>query len=333
MHKQPRAIRRLKYVAAALGAARGRMATSMSTLNEPENRRVDEPEGPMHSFTGKRFCLSVAAFLLSLSGASAHALSGGTTAAPETFVHVGSVNAPIAVPTPPASGVLIAPNWVLSAAHVGSVGGSFVSELGSATITQKFAPVTQLFPGSTAQDNDIGLLYLGSSLGAESIFPQLNSVIIDPLMLSSPIAATLTSGRSGTANLPAFGAVQITGVIDTATFEPDVTIFTPHWLITDGDVSVVAGDSGGGLFLGSVAGSAGSSLLGVASVRFTNTPLSGIVQAAHFRTWIDDTMRLSGQAAIWMPMSPVPEPATAAMFLIGFGFLHAWRRQKRQAPG
>lgn len=253
----------------------------------------------------------------------AQALTGATVAAPGSFAHIGSVGG--------TSGVLVAPNWVLTAGHVGAVGATFASALGSSEVAGKYT-----LPGHTTRHNDIGLLYLKDPLSS-AVFPQINGVALDASAASEALAVTLTSARSALPGRPAHGLAKVVGVVDT--LRDGDTTTTPHWLVTgDTDVRVEGGDSGGGLFLGAVSDSGHQVLLGVASVAITldtGVVRSGYVQAAPYRAWIDSVIsqHTPGQAVLWTTTSPVPEAATAGLWLAGLAMLVLVRATRPgQAP-
>lgn len=87
------------------------------------------------------------------------------------------------------SGVLIASNWVLTAAHVASglsVGSSsFVTDGGSATVAAVYRFSNEAFPA-----NDIALVQLSSSLSS-GVLPTLNATLLtDSSSLGNATVAT-----------------------------------------------------------------------------------------------------------------------------------------------
>ncbi len=250
----------------------------------------------------------------------ARALTGASVAAPGAFAHVGAVGG--------TSGVLVAPNWVLTAAHVGAVGSTFASALGSGEVAAKYT-----FPGAGTRHNDIGLLYLKDPIAWDAAFPRLNGVALEPGAVPDTTQVTLTSARSAMPGRPAYGTARLVAVVNTLR-EGNVTT-TPNWLVTGGTgVHVEGGDSGGGLFYGAVDDSLQGVLLGVASVAIRldgSTVVSGVVQVAPYRAWIDGVIALHtpGQSVTWAAASPVPEPATAGLFLAGWAMLAVILRRQR----
>jgi hypothetical protein len=93
--------------------------------------------------------------------------------------------------------------------------------------------------------------------------------------------------------------------------------FQTNWLMTSGAAAVQSGDSGGGLFLGSVTDSAGATLMGIASARITSNgnTYSAWVQVASYKGWIDGVVASTGDTVQWA--SPVPEAPGLALLCCG----------------
>jgi V8-like Glu-specific endopeptidase len=233
----------------------------------------------------------------------AHAIVNGT--ATTSFSAVGTLG--------DATGVLIADNWVLTAAHVAnglSVGSSsFTSLDGTSLVDAVYTFSSAAFP-----NNDIALVHLSTSLDTET--PILNDVVIKASQIASLGTLTIASSRNqdpnGYATTTAYGAV--------ATYNVNGANATVNWLLTSGQAYVQSGDSGSALFKGSVTDSAGAILVGIASAALTNqttgaTEGSAFIQVASYKSWIDATMASSGQQAAWA--SSVPEPSTFALYALG----------------
>ncbi|WP_418320783.1 trypsin-like serine protease [Piscinibacter sakaiensis] len=251
------------------------------------------------------------------------ALTAATTAPANAYAHIGNVGG--------TSGVLIAPNWVLTAAHniSGSVLGSFESEAGTSNVLASYK-----YPGHSYPSHDIGLLYLATSLNAGGAFPLLNSTAIGQSQVRGLGPVTLTSAKRGTAGRPVTGVGSVALALDTVVWEG--ATHTPNWLITSGPVYVEGGDSGGGLFMGNVDSSSNAVLLGVTTTLLGGGGFnsSGHVQTAPYMPWINSTIRsvTPGQAAQWtMAVSPVPEPPAVLMMALGLGFLYRRRKHTRAA--
>lgn len=258
----------------------------------------------MNQPTFPRHLLVSCAVATTLFGAwPAHAIVNGT--ATTSFGALGSLGN--------ASGVLIADNWVLTAAHVAnglSVGSSSFSVLtGSSLVDAVYTFSSAAFPS-----NDIALVHLGTSLDAAT--PVLNDLVIQSEQVATLGTLTMASAQNQVPN----GYATTTAYDATTTYTSEGVSATVNWLLTQGQAYVQSGDSGSALFKGSVIDSAGSLLLGITSAALTNdttgaTEGSAFVQVAHYKTWIDATLASSGQQASWA--SSVPEPSNLALFALG----------------
>lgn len=246
-------------------------------------------------------CVAMAA----LWGApTAHAIVNGTPTT--SFKAVGELGG--------ASGVLIADNWVLTAAHVASsltIGvSSFDSLEGSSLIGAIYTFSSEPFPA-----NDIALVQLSTSL--DTATPILNDLLITPGQVASLGTLTMASAQNQAPN----GQATTTAYSAPSTYTADDGItYTVNWLLTDGSARVQGGDSGSALFAGDVSDSAGEVLLGIASaILFSDdtgiAETSAYVQVASYRDWIDATMAGSGQQAVWV--SSVPEPSSLLLLALG----------------
>lgn len=232
----------------------------------------------------------------------AHALTDSTTTT--AFDSVGRLGG--------LSGVLIAPNWVLTAAHVtgGLTAGSstFATDSGSATVAAVYRYSNEAFPG-----NDIALVQLSSALSASSV-PVLNATLLtdDALGLATVVSSVSASQRQ-------YGVAVLDSVQPTYTGNGATS--TVNWVTSLYGSSVRSGDSGGALLQGAVDGTESEApvLLGLVSATLEDPGLgvtpSAFVQVAAYRNWIDSTLALSGQSAQWT--APVPEPSTWALSLLG----------------
>ena len=275
-----------------------------------------------------RGCVAVAALSLFAACGPSFAIQGGTSTT--DFKVVGD-------------GVQFAPNWVLTAAHVGlSPGGSYSNGWGTSLIDTVYAP-----PNSgTFPFNDLKLVHLSNAINGAPVV-QLSSTLwtdtaFNLLNPSLNINVTLTTNSNQAPQGYAFGQLREFATSATVDIDPgpatNLQTGAVNWLVTHQNSFtapyVQGGDSGGGLFLGHVTDST-SPLLGIASAQLNdingaNTYASAYVSVASYRTWIDDMMLLNDkdmQVALWTA-TPVPEPATWAMWLAGVVALTAAKRRK-----
>lgn len=221
------------------------------------------------------------------------------------------------------SGVQVLPNWVLTARHVGlSVGATYSNGFGSAVIAQRYDAGS----GVTLSD-DLALLRLATPIAAPSL-----GLVGSSLAPGQGYAldATLTTGANQQPRGYAFAQVrQFAPRFDLDGSGP-LAEQPVNWLILHNDSFtapyVQGGDSGGGLFLGHVTGLAGGApLWGIGSAALTGESPGGTlhgsayVQLASYRGWLDATLASDAadtQVLNWMS-SPVPEPATGLLMLLG----------------
>lgn len=235
---------------------------------------------------------------------AAHAIINGT--ATNSFDAIGELGG--------ASGVLIASNWVLTAAHVASsltVGSSsFISQGGTSLVSATYTFSSAGFP-----NDDIALVQLSSSLSINT--PVLNDEVITASQIASLGTLTMVSAQNQAPN----GFATTTAYDVATTYQTDTAgAASVNWLLTNGNAHLQGGDSGGALFAGTATDSAGAMLLGVASAVLQDgetgaTVGSAFVQVANYRSWIDATMASSGQQATWV--SSVPEPSSMLLLAIG----------------
>lgn len=237
------------------------------------------------------------------STSPAHALVNGTDTS--SFSAVGAIGG--------TTGVLIADNWVLTAAHVanGIIPNSlsFESLLGSSLIDGVYTFSNSAFP-----NNDIALLHLATAIDADT--PILNDKVVKASQATSLGTLTIATAQNQSPN--GVGTTTAITAKPSYTDSSSGTSYTVNWLITNGPAYVEGGDSGSALFKGAVSDSGGSLLLGVASASLTDAfgnPESAFVQVASYKSWIDSTMASSGQQARWLS-SPVPEPSTVSLFAV-----------------
>jgi MYXO-CTERM domain-containing protein len=284
------------------------------------------------NFSVQTLCRAALAMTAAVSLSPAWAIVGGI--ATTGFGAVGN-------------GVQITPNWVLTAHHLGlGVGSSFDNAFGSAGVAAVYSP-----PGAGFPEHDLKLLRLDTPLSGAPLVT-LSSTLYRPTALDflNPalnLPVTLTTNSTQVPRGYAFGQMRDAVVTylddhddDPATPEVPRTV---NWLVTYSDALgepyVEGGDSGGGLFWGHVTDH-GTPLLGIASAQFNNvlgtgtqTFASAYVSVAAYRGWIEATMlgdATDNQMPSWVA-TPVPEPASWALWLGGAALLLAVRQRRRCA--
>lgn len=270
----------------------------------------------------------VSLLVLAWTSSTAGAITGGTGTT--DFKNVGE-------------GVQFTPNWVLTASHVSiPLNSTYSNGHGSAVVDAVY-----LAPGAGFPNNDLKLIHLVTPIAAAPVL-QLSGTVFAPTALdwlnpSLNIDVTLSSNSNHAPRGYAFG--QLREFVITYLDDHDNNNMTPpllrtvNWFITHpnnfGAPYVQGGDSGGGLFLGHVTDHT-SPLMGIGSALFSNvngpnTFASAYVSVASYRSWIDSTMLANmadDQLANWVS-TPVPEPATWALWLVGGAALLARARLHR----
>lgn len=267
--------------------------------------------------------------LLSCLPAATHAITGSTSTA--AFKNVDE-------------GVQFAPNWVLSASHVGfAINGTYSNGHGSALVDAVYTP-----PGAGFPDHDLKLVHLATPIAAAPVL-SLSSTVFSPTAFdfqnpSLNIDVTLTSNGNNIPGPRSYAFGQLREFAGSYLDDHDNNVNTPpllrtvNWLVTHqntfGAPYVQGGDSGGGLFLGHVTDHT-SPLMGIGSallsqVSGADTFASAYVSVASYRDWIDATMAANtndNQLALWVS-TPVPEPATWALWLLGASVVAAVARRQ-----
>jgi hypothetical protein len=281
---------------------------------------------------GARALLGLA---LGLAALSANAIVGGTFTV--DFKTVGP-------------GVQFAPNWVLTANHVGlAVGTGYINGHGTSLIDAVYTP-----PGAGGfPAHDLRLVHLANAINApplplsSTLYNPVRSDEVDFLNPTMNIDVTLTTDSTQFPRGYAHG--QLREFIDVYADDQDNNPLTPpvlhtvNWLLlhqnTLGVPYVQGGDSGGGLFMDHVLDDV-SPLMGIATAQLdqingpgTTAFASAYVSLAAYRNWIDATMladTLDNQVATWVTTA-VPEPATWLMGLVGgLGLASVRRVQQRR---
>jgi hypothetical protein len=269
-----------------------------------------------------RHALLLLATALCMTAVPAHAIVGGTDTS--SFGQV-------------ASGVQIAPNWVLTARHLTyTVGSSYSNGYGSASVAAVYDAGAGSYPFA-----DLTLLRLDTAINAPAI--ELNASAL-PGGTGYAIDATIVTGHNQVPRGYAFTTVrEFQSLIDPDGDGPLGPV-EANYLITYptgyGAPYVEGGDSGGALFLGHVL-DANAPLWGISSAQIYDEDeqgnksdfASGFVQVASYRSWIDSTMMADttdAELASWTVTGVVPEPGTWALLAIGLMGLRL-RRARRAA--
>lgn len=216
----------------------------------------------------------IAVLLVSLYAQSALALNGSS---PSTnFPMVGQIVGGV-------DGVLVAPNWVLTAGHAATTSKLFSSGQGQAMIDASFVLPGYQFPG-----HDLALLHLATPI-VSSQYTALNLDYLETSHLAQIGSVTLANASSTAQGSQWQNRYVESTLVNALTWAGNYAV---HWVVADqhssGNPLLQSGDSGSGLFL-SAAGEANPLLGGIASA-ICMTNKSCFVQPTAFRDWLDITL-------------------------------------------
>lgn len=226
--------------------------------------------------TTRTLSLMPALVIAALYTQSALALNGSS---PSTnFPMVGQIVGGV-------DGVLVAPNWVLTAGHAAASAKLFTSGYGQAMIDASFVLPGYQFPG-----NDLALLHLANPI-ITSQYTALNLDYLDHSNIDQIDSVTLANASSdGQGNNWQNRYVE-SDLVNALTWAGNYSV---HWVVADkyinGNPLLQGGDSGSALFL-NPANSAEPMLGGIASA-ICMTNKSCFVQPTAYRDWLDITLML-----------------------------------------
>ncbi|GEM_PF-3430057 len=241
-------------------------------------------------------------------------------------------------------GVLVAPNWVLTAGHAATTSKLFSSGQGQAMIDASFVLPGYQFPG-----HDLALLHLATPI-VSSQYTALNLDYLETSHLAQIGSVTLANASSNAQGSQWQNRYVESTLVNALTWAGNYAV---HWVVADqhssGNPLLQSGDSGSGLFL-SAAGEANPLLGGIASA-ICMTNKSCFVQPTAFRDWLDITLlryqpsnpeelrrqqinwvsldrtnlsSISAQASFnpdTMYVTAVPEPEQITLMLLGLALL------------
>jgi hypothetical protein len=254
-----------------------------------------------------------------------------------------------------ASGTLIAPDWVLTAAHVVDQATSLKFTVGGSTYTGNSWTAYTGWTGNLMAGYDIGLVHLNSSANAKAAtlytgsaeFGQTATFVGYGMTGTGQTGATRLDGKKRAAQNVIDGMQNsrlFLSDFDNPNSRRDSMFGSSTPLNLEG--LIAPGDSGGGVFITTSAGTflAGVNSFGAAWDGRVNSDygdVAGYTRVSAFYAWINSviggTFPLTASGALSVTGTakaflgePVPEPATLGLLLsAALGFL-LWRRVGRR---